>query len=70
MQHDWPSPNGYLRRRTEAHELVLFVIDATYTFDRVALDGTLIRADELARTTAANLNEELATVLTTAALLG
>ena len=42
-----------------------FVIDATYTFDRPALDGGSIPAEELMRVTAANLNEEFATVLST-----
>jgi nicotinamidase-related amidase len=40
---------------------VRFVIDATYTFDRGGLT-----ADELARATAANLEGEFATVVTTA----
>lgn len=42
-----------------------FVLDATYTFDRRALDGELISAGELMRVTAANLSEEFATVLST-----
>jgi nicotinamidase-related amidase len=46
-----------------------FLLDATFTFDRRGLDGAIISADELARVTAANLNEEFATVETTAALL-
>jgi nicotinamidase-related amidase len=49
---------------------VVFAIDATHTFDRPALDGGVISADELARVTAANLHGEFATVVTTAALLG
>jgi len=48
---------------------VQFVLDATHTFDRPALDGTLVTADELARVTAANLHEEFATVTSTAAIL-
>ncbi len=47
-----------------------FVLDATHTFDRRAMDGEWIRADELARTTAANLHDEFATVVGTADLLG
>lgn len=46
-----------------------FVIDATHTFDRRALDGTTIPAEEISRVTAANLDGEFATVLSTAALL-
>ncbi len=49
---------------------VLFVLDATHTFDRAALDGTMITADELARTTAANLNGEFAQIVTTDQLVG
>ena len=48
---------------------VQFVLDATHTFDRPALDGTVVRADELARVTAANLEGEFATVTATAAML-
>jgi nicotinamidase-related amidase len=46
-----------------------FVLDATHTFDRRALDGTTIPAEEVSRVTAANLDGEFATVVTTAALL-
>lgn len=46
-----------------------FVLDATHTFDRLALDGTVIPADELARVTAANLHDEFATVTVTRAVL-
>jgi nicotinamidase-related amidase len=46
-----------------------FVLDATHTFDRRALDGKWISADALARTTAANLQDEFATVIATADLL-
>lgn len=49
---------------------VTFVIDATHTFDRVAFDGTVIPAEELARVTAANLHGEFATVVTTQDLVG
>jgi nicotinamidase-related amidase len=49
---------------------VLFVTDATYTFDRAGPDGVVIAADELARVTAANLHDEFAQVVTTAALVG
>jgi nicotinamidase-related amidase len=44
---------------------VLFAIDATYTFDLEAFDGGTVTADELARATAANLNGEFGTVVTT-----
>ncbi len=47
-----------------------FVLDATHTFSRADLDGGRISADELARTTAANLEGEFATVVETEALLG
>ncbi len=46
-----------------------FLIDATFTFDRRDMDGTMIPADELARVTGANLHEEFATVTTTAAVV-
>ncbi|MBV9946435.1 MAG: cysteine hydrolase [Myxococcales bacterium] len=46
-----------------------FVIDATCTFDRPDLDGTIIPADEIARITAANLHGEFATVQTTSQVL-
>ena len=46
-----------------------FIIDATCTFDRRALDGGWVTADEIARVTAANLDGELAAVLTTQQLL-
>ena len=42
-----------------------FVIDATHTFDRVDLNGETIPADEIARVTAANLDDEFATVMLT-----
>lgn len=45
-----------------------FVIDATHTFDRRGLDGSMIPAAHLAAITAANLNEEFATVSTTQTL--
>ena len=48
---------------------VTFVIDATHTFDRVALDCTVIPAEEIARVTAANLHGEFATVVTTHSVL-
>jgi nicotinamidase-related amidase len=44
---------------------VRFVIDATYTHDRVTRDGELITADELARVTAVNLEPEFCRVVTT-----
>lgn len=42
-----------------------FIIDATHTFDRKALDGTIITAEELSKVTAANLQDEFAKVLAT-----
>lgn len=42
-----------------------FALDATHTFDRTALDGTLITADELSKITAANLQDEFAQVMST-----
>lgn len=48
---------------------VLFALDATHAFERKAMDGTSISADELARVTAANLNGEFATVALTEELL-
>ena len=44
---------------------VLFVLDATHTFDRTGPDGTHLTADELARATATNLHGEFATVVST-----
>jgi hypothetical protein len=49
---------------------VLFALDATHTFDRHTPNGELIRADELARVTAANLHREFATVVNTHHILG
>jgi nicotinamidase-related amidase len=48
---------------------VLFALDATHTFDLQAPDGTVVTADELARTTATNLHGEFATVVATRHLL-
>jgi nicotinamidase-related amidase len=48
---------------------VLFVLDATHTFDREGPDGTTVTADELARVTATNLHGEFATVVSTQQLL-
>lgn len=47
----------------------LFVLDATATFDMPAYGGGTITADELARVTATNLQDEFATVVHTADLL-
>jgi nicotinamidase-related amidase len=44
---------------------VTFVLDATYTHDRLGPDGTVIPAEELMRVTAANLHGEFATVMST-----
>ena len=48
---------------------VTFVLDATHTFDRVDIDGNVIPAELIARTTAANLHGEFATVRSTAEVL-
>jgi len=44
---------------------VYFVLDATHTHDRRALDGTTLKADHIATVTAANLQDEFAEVITT-----
>lgn len=46
-----------------------FVLDATYTFDRIGPDGEPMAADDLARATATSLHGEFATVRTTASVL-
>ena len=46
-----------------------FVIDATHTFDRLALDGTTVPAATLSAMTATNLHGEFATVVITEDLL-
>ena len=48
---------------------VLFALDATHTFDRIGPDGEVVPAELLARVTAANLDGEFATVVSTAELL-
>jgi nicotinamidase-related amidase len=48
---------------------VLFVLDATHTFDREGPDGTVMTADELARATATSLHGDFATVVATAELV-
>jgi nicotinamidase-related amidase len=48
---------------------VLFVLDATHTFDREGPDGTVMTADELARATATSLHGEFAQVVATAELV-
>lgn len=47
----------------------LFVLDATHTFDLPAYDGGTISADELARVTASNLQDEFADVVLTVDLI-
>jgi nicotinamidase-related amidase len=47
----------------------LFVLDATHTFDLPAHGGGTLAAEELARVTASNLQDEFADVVTTADLL-
>jgi nicotinamidase-related amidase len=49
---------------------VLFVLDATHTFDRTGPDGTVMTADELARATATSLHEEFAAIVRTEQLVG
>ena len=49
---------------------VLFVLDATHTFDRTGPDGAVMSADELARATATQLHEEFATIVSTSELAG
>jgi nicotinamidase-related amidase len=46
-----------------------FVLDATYTFDRIGPDGEPMAADDLARASATSLHGEFATVRTTASVL-
>ena len=48
---------------------VLFVVDATHTFDRTGPDGHRYPAEQLSSVTAANLHDEFATVTTTAQVL-
>ena len=48
---------------------VLFVLDATHTFDRQGPDGSWMTADQLARATATNLHGEFATVVSTREVL-
>ena len=47
----------------------LFALDATHAFDRADLDGGVIPAEEIVRVTAANLEGEFATVVSTATLV-
>jgi hypothetical protein len=49
---------------------MLFVLDATHTFDLRLTDGTVIPADELARTTGAVLDGEFGRVVFTRDLTG
>ena len=48
---------------------VLFVLDATHTFDRTGPDGYRYPAEQLSSVTGANLHGEFATVTTTARVL-
>ena len=48
---------------------VRFVLDATHTFDRRDLTGEVIPAEEIARVTAVNLQDEFATMVATADVL-
>ena len=48
---------------------VTFVLDATATFDKTDMEGVVIPADQIARTTAANLHGEFATVRSTTEVL-
>ncbi|MFM8351849.1 MAG: cysteine hydrolase family protein [Actinomycetales bacterium] len=45
---------------------VTFALDATYTFDRIGPDGTVVPAEDLMRATAANLHGEFATITSSA----
>jgi nicotinamidase-related amidase len=45
---------------------VTFALDATFTFDRIGPDGMVVSAEDLMRVTAANLDGEFATVMSTA----
>lgn len=47
----------------------MFVLDATHTFDLPAFGGGTLTAEELARVTASNLQDEFAEVVTTADLV-
>jgi nicotinamidase-related amidase len=47
---------------------VLFVLDATHTFDRESPNGGWMTADELARASATSLHGEFAAVVSTAAI--
>jgi len=44
---------------------VYFALDATYTFDRAAPDGSITSASQLAHVTATNLHQEFATIVQT-----
>lgn len=48
---------------------VMFIIDATHTFDIKASDGTILQARQLARTTEINLAAEFCQVVRTAELV-
>jgi nicotinamidase-related amidase len=48
---------------------VLFVLDATHTFDRQGPDEAVLTADQLSQATATNLHGEFATVVSTDQLL-
>jgi len=48
---------------------VLFVLDATHTFDRTGPQGEVFDADTLARITAVNLHGEFAEIVSTRSLL-
>jgi nicotinamidase-related amidase len=49
---------------------VVFAVDATYTFDKTAPDGTAYTAEQLSAATAATLHDYFATVVTTDDLVG
>ena len=48
---------------------MIFVSDATHTFDRTAPDGTPVAADDIQRATEASLNGEFARISSTSELL-
>ncbi|SDM99663.1 cysteine hydrolase family protein [Allokutzneria albata] len=48
---------------------IRYVLDATFTFDETAQDGSVVTADEIARVVAVNLHDNFAEVTTTRAVL-
>ncbi|MFB9905897.1 cysteine hydrolase family protein [Allokutzneria oryzae] len=48
---------------------IRYVLDATFTFDETARDGTVVTADEIARVVAVNLHDNFAEVTSTQEVL-